>query len=51
MFLSRAYDINREILPQLIKDLQNQATMLYMVDHKENKRQIFPGPAPVGFKI
>ena len=47
----RAYDINREILPQLIKDLQNQATMLYMVDHKENKRQIFPGPAPVGFKI
>ncbi len=47
----RAYDINREILPQLMKDLQNQATMLYMVDHKENKRQIFPGPAPVGFKL
>ena len=47
----RAYDINRDILPQLIKDLQNQATMLYLVDHKENKRQIFPGPAPVGFKI
>jgi acetoin utilization protein AcuB len=47
----RAYDINRSILPQLIKDLQNKATMLYMVDHKENKRQIFPGPAPVGFKI
>jgi acetoin utilization protein AcuB len=47
----RVYDINRDILPQLMKDLQNQATMLYMVDHKENKRQIFPGPAPVGFKI
>jgi acetoin utilization protein AcuB len=47
----RAYDINREILPQLMKDLQNHATMLYMVDHKENKRQIFPGPAPVGFKL
>jgi acetoin utilization protein AcuB len=47
----RAYDVNRDILPQLIKDLQNQATMLYMVDHKENKREIFPGPAPVGFKI
>jgi acetoin utilization protein AcuB len=47
----RAYDINRNILPQLIKDLQNKATMLYMVDHKENKRQIFPGPAPMGFKI
>jgi acetoin utilization protein AcuB len=47
----RAYSINREILPQLMKDLQNQATMLYMVDHKENKRQIFPGPAPVGFKL
>jgi acetoin utilization protein AcuB len=47
----RAYDINRQILPQLIKDLQNQATMLYLVDHKENKRQIFSGPAPVGFKL
>ncbi len=47
----RAYDINRNILPQLIKDLQNQATMLYMVDHKENKRQIFSSPAPVGFKL
>jgi acetoin utilization protein AcuB len=47
----RVYNINRAILPQLLKDLQNQATMLYMVDHKENKRQIFPGPAPVGFKI
>jgi len=47
----RAYNTNRDILPQLIKDLQNQATMLYLVDHKENKRQIFPGSAPVGFKI
>jgi acetoin utilization protein AcuB len=47
----RVYEINRQTLPQLIKDLQNQATMLYMVDHKENKRQIFPGPAPVGFKL
>jgi acetoin utilization protein AcuB len=47
----RVYGINREILPQLIKDLQNQATMLYIVDHKENTRQIFPGPAPVGFKL
>jgi acetoin utilization protein AcuB len=47
----RSYGLNREILPQLMKDLQNQATMLYMVDHKENKRQIFPGPAPVGFKL
>ena len=47
----RAYDINRETLDQLIKDLQNKATMLYLVDHKENKRQIFSGPAPVGFKL
>ncbi len=47
----RAYDLNREKLPELINDLQNQATMLYMVDHKENKRQIFPGAAPVGFKL
>jgi acetoin utilization protein AcuB len=47
----RVYNIDRNILPKLLKDLQNQATMLYMVDHKENKRQIFPGPAPMGFKI
>jgi acetoin utilization protein AcuB len=47
----RVYNIDRSILPKMIQDLQNQATMLYMVDHKENKRQIFPDPARVGFKI
>jgi acetoin utilization protein AcuB len=47
----RAYDMDRATLPQLLKDLQNKATMLYMVDHKENKRQNFSGPAPVGFKL
>lgn len=47
----RVYDVDRQKLPELIKNLQNQATMLYLVDHKENKRQIFSGPAPVGFKL
>lgn len=37
----RTYDLPRERLPELIKTLQSKATMLYMVDHRENIRQIF----------
>lgn len=37
----RAYDLPRDKLPELIKTLQNKACMLYMVDHRENIRQIF----------
>jgi acetoin utilization protein AcuB len=36
----RAYQIDREKLPQLQKDLKAKATMLYMVDHREDKREI-----------
>jgi acetoin utilization protein AcuB len=37
----RAYQIDREKLPQLQKDLKAKATMLYMVDHREDKREIY----------
>jgi acetoin utilization protein AcuB len=37
----RAYDLNRETLPELVKELKAKATMLYMVDHRENKREIY----------
>jgi acetoin utilization protein AcuB len=37
----RAYQIDREKLPQLQNDLKAKATMLYMVDHREDKREIY----------
>lgn len=37
----RAYDIDRENLSELIDKLRQRATMLYMVDHRENKREIY----------
>ena len=37
----RMYDIDRTRLPELKKKLKEKATMLYMVDHKENKREIY----------
>lgn len=37
----RAYNINRENMPHMIEDLKAKALMLYMVDHRENKRVEF----------
>ncbi|GLI32933.1 CBS and ACT domain-containing protein [Desulforhabdus amnigena] len=37
----RAYDIERERMEQLKEELKQAATMLYMVDHRENKREIY----------
>jgi acetoin utilization protein AcuB len=34
----RAYNIDRSRLPDLIADLRQKAMLLYMVDHRENKR-------------
>lgn len=47
----RVYDVNRETLPQLIQTLQQQAQMLYLVDHKENRREIFSSAPPVAFSL
>jgi acetoin utilization protein AcuB len=37
----RAYAIDREKMPQLMGELKEKALLLYMVDHRENKREIF----------
>ena len=36
----RAFNIDREKLPQLFKEFQSKATMLYFVDRRENLREI-----------
>jgi acetoin utilization protein AcuB len=37
----RAFDIDHGVLPQLKEELKAQGTMLYMVDHQENKREFY----------
>jgi acetoin utilization protein AcuB len=37
----RVYDVDRDKLQPLQEELQKQSLMLYMVDHRENKRKIF----------
>lgn len=37
----RAYDIDRDAVPKLVEELQAKAKLLYMVDHRENKREEF----------
>jgi len=39
----RAYDLDRERLADLKKELKGAAKLLYVIDHKENKREIFVG--------
>jgi acetoin utilization protein AcuB len=36
----RAYRINRKILPQLLEDLGKKATLVHLVDHREDLRDI-----------
>ncbi len=37
----RIYQIDRGKLPSLIKEIEKKGTMLYVVDHKEDKRTVF----------
>jgi acetoin utilization protein AcuB len=37
----RMYGVERDELPQLIKELGEKAKYLYLVDHRENRREIF----------
>jgi len=37
----RMYGVERNRLPQLIKELGEKAKYLYLVDHRENRREIF----------
>ena len=40
----RAFNIDRAKMPQTIKELREKADMLYMVDHREGKREIYEDP-------
>jgi len=37
----RIYDVDRSIMPDLIRELREKGTLIYLVDHRDNKRQIF----------
>jgi acetoin utilization protein AcuB len=37
----RMYGVERDQLPQLEKELGEKAKYLYLVDHRENRREIF----------
>lgn len=37
----RTYDIDRAVLPKLMEELKQVAMMIYMVDHRDDKREIF----------
>ena len=40
-FYFRIYQIDREKLPSLLDRMREKGTLLYMVDHRENKRAIY----------
>ncbi len=37
----RMYDINRSIIPDLIRELKEKGTLIYLVDHLDNTRTVF----------
>jgi acetoin utilization protein AcuB len=37
----RMYGVERARLPQLKEELKARATLLYVIDHRENKREIY----------
>ena len=42
----RSFGIERKLMPQLIESLRAAAPLLHMVDHRENRRQIFEEEGP-----
>jgi len=42
------YNIDRSKLSELKKKLQKKASLLYMIDHQENKREIYVDEQPLG---
>lgn len=37
----RIYDIDRSMMPDLTRELREKGALIYLVDHRDNKRQIF----------
>ena len=44
----RAYNINRDQMDRMVEELKQKASMLYMVDHRENKRVEFVTASRIG---
>lgn len=37
----RVYEIDRSIMPDLVREVREKGTLIYLVDHRDNKREIF----------
>ncbi len=37
----RAFQIDREKMPELVRELKSAAKMIYLVDHRENRREVY----------
>jgi acetoin utilization protein AcuB len=37
----RVYGIDRAILPDIVRELGEKGTLIYLIDHRDNKRQVF----------
>lgn len=37
----RIYELDRSLVPELIREFRDKSTLIYMVDHRDNKRNIF----------
>jgi len=37
----RTYELDRSMLPEMVKEFRDKGTLIYLVDHRDNKRQIF----------
>jgi len=37
----RIYEIDRSVMPELVQELRQKGTLIYQVDHRDNKRLIF----------
>ena len=40
----RVFSVDRERLVQLKEELREKAEILYVVDHREKKREVYAGP-------
>jgi acetoin utilization protein AcuB len=38
----RAFNIDRERLPQLKEELKKKGKLIYVVDHRDNTREVYP---------
>lgn len=39
----RVYDIDRDIIPKILEEMKKHGKILYVIDHRDNTREIFEG--------